>query len=179
MREKLKRIGVLLLAGILSIVIYSCKNGTVVNPLDSYDTVDTAQVAQLIEDWMNPSLYSVEEVLTLHQEMINADSIDKAFTSIPTPIVKNVATVLLKNPNYKSIKKKDIIGEFRQHKNIYINIPSATIQTKDTVKPVDLNATDLGNRRGNKIISTAYSYRTDTINGKPVRIQIKTEESYE
>lgn len=182
MREKLKRLGVLLLVGIMTTLIYSCKNGPIGSSEDSYCVSDSTHVAQFIENLQNPDLMAAEEVVALQQQMIADCTIDSAFTAMSPNVVKTVSTVLLKKRKF--IRKKDVVEEFRLHGDIYNNLPknevpaantNATV-TPETNKQVDLSSTDLGNRR---VISTSYSYRTDTIDGKPVKVQIKTEESYE
>ena len=60
--------------------------------------------------------------------------------------------------------------------HVYNNLPKSTTAPVNTV---DKSATDLGSRHDSNVISTSYNYRTDTINGKPVKIRITTTESYE
>lgn len=167
--RKTKRLGVLLLVGMIMMLISSCDN-LPWSHSNNYDTSDTTYVAEYVESIQNPSLVNVPEVLKLQRSMQEIASVDSAFMAMPAEVVKNVSSVLLKKNG--QVKKKDVVDEFRLHKDIYTALPSAT------PKKVDTTATDLGDRR-NKVISTSYSFRTDTVNGKPVKIQIKTEESYE
>ena len=77
-----------------------------------------------------------------------------------------------------TIDKKSIIEEYRANSTVYDNLPVPQ-QSNATTQEIDLGSTDLGSRQNQTdIISTSYQYRTDTINGKPVKIQIKKEESY-
>ena len=152
--------------------------------IDNYDSADSAQVAEFVNSISNPQLMSVEEILTLKQSMLEKQGIDSAFLSLDDDLMETVSTVLLKRN--KSVTKKDIVEEYRRCMDVYDNLPKDKSHNK-----VDLKATDLGNRRDttfpasssnsgtNDIISTSYSFRTDTVNGKPVRIRIQKIESYE
>ena len=168
--KRLKMLGVLLLAGLL-MAITSCRH----NPFSSnYDSADSAQVAQFVESCQNPDLMSVPEVIELQNQMLEIAKVDSAFKAMSTKELTDVSSVLLKKRIY--VRKKDIVEEFRLHKDIYENLP--TTESAQNDKEQILQASDLGNRH-DSVFSTSYKFRTDTINGKPVRIKIKTEESYE
>jgi hypothetical protein len=137
--------------------------------------MDSAQVAQFIEGCQNPDLMSVPEVIELQNQMLEITKVDSAFKALSKKELTDVSSVLLKKRTY--VRKKDIVEEFRLHKDIYENLPT-TESTAQNDKEQILQASDLGNRR-DSVFSTSYKFRTDTINGKPVRIKIKTEESYE
>ena len=154
------------------------------SPGDNYDTSDSAQVAEFVNSITNPQLMSVEEVLSLKNNMLEKQSVDSAFLALDNGIINNVTTVLLKKN--KTITKKDILDEYRRCSDVYNNLPKSTASNS-----VDKTGTDLGTRQDsnisttnsnsspNNIISTSYSYRTDTINGKPIKIRIQKIESYE
>ena len=59
-------------------------------------------------------------------------------------------------------------------------VPNASNEKTDDSsainKPVDKTATDLGTRQP---VKTEISFRTDTVNGKPKKVMVKTEEYYE
>lgn len=162
----MKKFSVFLFVALLSIVLCTVSCDRL--PHVSYDNPgvgkDSVRIAEAVQNITNPQFTTLNEVIefrTCHRE---SQAIDSIFFSLPESVLQNVVTVLLKK-NYASITKKDIIEEFEQHKDVYSNINTTSINVKnDSTK---------------KIISTSYSYRTDTINGKPTRISIKTEESYE
>ena len=165
-------------------LLVSCDKFGVKSPGDNYDTSDSAQVAEFVNSIVNPQLMSVEEVLSLKNNMLEKQSIDSAFLALDNDLISTVTAVLLKKK--QTVTKKDILEEYRRCSDVYNNLPKA-----NSTKDVDKSATDLGHRQdsGNatanntsspdRIISTSYSFRTDTIAGKPVKIRIQTIESYE
>lgn len=169
--------------GALTLLV-SCDKFGVKSPGDNYDTSDSAQVAEFINSVVNPQLMSVEEALSLKSNMLEKQSIDSAFLALDNNLISTVTTVLLKKK--QTVTKKDILEEYRRCSDVYNNLPKP-----NTENTVDKTATDLGTRRDsgiassnnnsstNNVISTSYSFRTDTVNGKPVRIRIQKIESYE
>lgn len=165
-------------------LLVSCDKFGVKSPGDNYDTSDSAQVAEFINSVTNPQLMSVEEALSLKSNMLEKQSIDSAFLALDNDLISTVTTVLLKKKT--SVTKKDIVEEYRRCMDVYDNLPKTMVQSK-----VDLTSTDLGARKdsathvstgdgsANNIISTSYSFRTDTVNGKPVKIRTQKIESYE
>ena len=173
----------LLVAAIGTMFLMSCNKLGVSSPGDNYDTSDSAMVAEYVSSVVNPTMLDVTEALSLKKSMLEEQSIDSAFLSLPDNTIRNVVTVLLKKNT--AIHKKDIVEAYRANKSIYDNLP-----TDPKVTTVDKIATDLGSRQQSKtdsttpggtgnIISNSYSFRTDTVAGKPVRIKIQTIESYE
>ena len=165
------------------VILVSCKQLGINSPGDNYDTSDSVQVAEYVNRAVNPSIMDVTEALSLKQQMLEKQSIDSAFISLSDATIRNVVSVLLKKNSF--IYKKDIIDEYRRCQNVYDNLPTDT-----KVNTVDKTATDLGTRQseGNDItnpvgtsnvISNNFSFRTDTIAGKTVRVKIQTIESYE
>mgnify|MGYP002519554551 CR=1 FL=1 len=67
--------------------------------------------------------------------------------------------------------KKEIVTEFTSHKDIYPNLP----KTPDPITEDSVVKTK-GKKSG--VFSTSYKYRTDTVDGIPVKVQIKEEKSY-
>lgn len=142
---------------------------------DNYDTADTTLIAQQVEAIVNPEFTTVEEVIQFRHQTDQGFVIDSIFRSIPEQVLANVATVIIKK--HGTLTKKTIAEEYRANMSVYDNLPTSTTALNQQPKEVDLSSTDLGNRR-DSVIATSYSYRTDTINGKPVKIQIKKEERY-
>lgn len=153
-------------------LLVSCDKFGSCSPGDNYDTNDSAQVAEFINSVTNPQLMSVEEALSLKNNMLEKQAIDSAFLALDNDLISTVTSVLLKKN--KTVTKKDILEEYRRCSDVYNNLPKP-----NTTKTVDTSATDLGVRHDTGVISTSYNYRTDTINGKPVKIRITTTEAYE
>ena len=175
----------LMLVAVMGIILLgSCERLGIKSPGDNYDTSDSAMVAEYVTSVVNPTMLDVTEALSLKNRMLEQQAIDSAFLSLPDNTIRNVVTVLLKKNTV--IHKKDIVEAYRANKSIYDNLPSDT-----KVSDVDRTATDLGTRQDtgstsvnnggntNRVLSNSYSYRTDTINGKPVRVRIQKIETYE
>ena len=164
---------------LLSIVLCSSCNKLGIGNSDNYDTSDSAMVAEYVGELTNPHLMDVAEVLTLKQSMLEKQSVDSQFVSIPDNVLRNIVSVLSKDPKFKDgFTKHNIIDEYGRCRRIYDNLPKDAPTVQDTAKSVDKTGTDLGSRPTG-VISNSYSFRTDTIQGKPVRIKIQTIESYE
>lgn len=174
----------LMLVAVMGIILLgSCERLGISSPGDNYDTSDSAMVAEYVTSVVNPSVMDVTEALSLKKSMLEEQAIDSAFLSLSDNTIRNVVTVLLKKNSF--VKKKDIVEAYRANSNIYDNLP-----TDPKASSVDKTATDLGTRQNNKndssnfcgrdnIISNSYSFRTDTVAGKPIRVKIQTIESYE
>lgn len=178
-----KLLSLMLVAAMGIILLGSCERLGIKSPGDNYDTSDSVQVAEYVNHAVNPSIMDIAEALSLKQQMLEKQSIDSVFVSLSDATIRNVASVLLKKNSF--IHKKDIIDEYQRCQNVYDNLPTDT-----KVTAVDKTATDLGTRQsgGNdstdpsgssNVISNNFSFRTDTIAGKPVRVKIQTIESYE
>lgn len=178
-----KLLSLMLVAAMGIILLGSCERLGIKSPGDNYDTSDSVQVAEYVNHAVNPSIMDIAEALSLKQQMLEKQSIDSAFVSLSDATIRNVVSVLLKKNSF--IHKKDIIDEYRRCQNVYDNLPTDT-----KANAVDKTATDLGTRQsgGNdsanplgssNVISNNFSFRTDTIAGKPVRVKIQTIESYE
>lgn len=183
MKEKSKNfgrfLGVYMIALTLAVVgactLTSCDK--LVSYPDNYDTAnDSVLVAQQVEAIANPVFETVKEVILYRYQADQGAKIDSIFSALTDEQVKNVSTVVINRDGCAT--KKSIVEEYRANNTVYDNLPTAS-QSANVSQKVDLSSTDLGNRRDESdVISTSYQYRTDTINGKPVKIQTKKEESY-
>lgn len=142
--------------------------------------VDSTYVAKAVIEYNNPQLMTVDDVLSFQQELIEQYDVEAQFRELPPNTVENISTVLFKR-KVKQMTIYDIVKEYRANKDIYDSLPTAQTETQDsTPQQVDLQSTDLGSKRdGRTIISTSYQTVDDTIDGKPVKVTIKTEKSYE
>ena len=164
-----------------TLLLNSCDNLPWFHDSDKCDCMDSTYVAQEIEKFVNPQFNSVDEIIVYKMQNQDGITIDSIFWALPDNVLSNVASVLFNKG--KTVTKKSIVEEYRAGINIYSNLPANTkdiantTTDQNTSQSVDLGSTDLGNRHADPIISTTYKYRNDTINGKPVKIQIKQEES--
>ena len=180
MKEKVSLFIVAVLASLLlslGAVHVALQNNWLPAPYqNNYDEGDSVKVAQVFEQLQSPQLYSIKEVLELQQTMLDQRTTDELFMSMTDELLQPVVSVLLKTEGYAT--KELIVKEYRASDRIYNNLPAPT-DTIAKANEVDLSATDLGSRPDDKLISSSMKRRTDTVNGKAVKIVTKTEESYE
>lgn len=145
--------------------------------INNWDEGDSIKVAQIYEQLESPKLYTIKDVQDLQEQMIEETTVKEVFISLPPNVVQSVASVLINTEGY--VTKESLVKEYRANDGIYNNLPDNinVPELKDTAK-VDLSATDLGSRQ-DKTISSHFSRRTDTVNGKPVNIVTETTERYE
>lgn len=145
--------------------------------IDNWDEGDSIKVAQIYEQLESPKLYTVKDVLDLQEQMIQETTAKELFLSLPENIIKSVSGVLLNTNGF--VTKESLVKEYRANDAVYNNLPvDYNVPTDDKKDSVDLSATDLGSRQ-DKTISSHFSRRTDTVNGKPVNIVTETTERYE
>lgn len=145
--------------------------------INNWDEGDSIKVAQIYEQLESPKLYTVKDVLDLQEQMIQQTTTEELFLSLPENIVKSVSGVLLNTDGF--VTKESLIKEYRANDAVYNNLPIDYNVPADNKKDsVDLSVTDIGSRQ-DKTISSHFSRRTDTVNGKPVNIVTETTERYE
>jgi hypothetical protein len=122
-----------------------------------------------VKQTVNPIFYSAGEAVVYQELSHDGNKIDSAFNAMPYDILKNVSHVLIKKNG--TTTKKEIVTEFTSHKDIYPNLPKT---------PDPITEDSAVNAKGKKsgVFSTSYKYRTDTVDGVPVKVQIKEEQSY-
>lgn len=143
-----------------------------------YDTEQSTEQVEQIAAEPNLVFETVGDLIDYKFAQCEEYSVDSTFRAMSTTVLTNVGEVVLKKNG--NITKKSIVEEYRANRSIYDNLPNSTqIQSTNAATTVDLGSTDLGSKREeDDIISTSYSYRTDTVNGKVRKIQIKKEEKY-
>lgn len=151
------------------LMLCSCNRTS--DPCYGNDVGDSVYVAQQIESTLNPSFTSVEDVQTFYLHLTDEYSVDEEFRNLSKEVLNNVATVCLRQA--PSITKRDIVAEYRANKAVYDNLPTAqqpdsTLHPQVTSPPQSTSTSEV-----------SYRYETDTVNGKPVRILIKEERTYE
>lgn len=162
-------------SGLVCCGLTSCKNTTFPWEKDSTkleQTVDS--LVQLgIEEAINPTFYSVDEVMEIRSMAEEGRTIDSLFNTLSDKEISDVATVLIKK--YGNCKKKCIVDEYFSHADIYKNLPKQAATESD---PPSESSSAATNDRHTLPFSTEYQYSTDTVDGKPVKVQTKTEKSY-
>ena len=131
-------------------------------------------------DLANPTFDSVADAIDCQEITKDAYSVDSVFRTMPQSIMRKVADVCINKSG--STDKKQIVQEFNRNKDVYLNmsenLPPAS--SKDDKNATDSGGSDVTKDNGSdgKVFSTEYSYHTDTVDGKPVRVQTKVEKSY-
>lgn len=137
------------------------------------DSIASAKIA----DYTNPVFSNTEELLSFRDFYVDDKQLDDVFIQLPEKVIQNVAGVCISKNG--CVSKRELVLEYLDNQDVYNNLPNVKA-SDNPAQPVDTNATDLGNRRdNNNIISTSYRYRTDTVNGKPIKIRVMTEEKIE
>ena len=136
------------------------------------DSIASAKIA----DYSNPVFNSIDEVISYRDLYTDDKQLDEIFVQLPEEVLKNVAGVCISK--WGIVSKREIALQYledKQGSNIYDNLPAPNTQNN----PIDTSTTAGPGDKPDNIISTSYRYRNDTINGKPVKVRIKTEEKIE
>lgn len=139
--------------------------------------------AAAVYDLVNPTFVAVDEAVADHEALSNARAIDSVFVSLSPSVIRNVASVCIGKSSAAS--RRQIVEEYTKNRSIYTNLPSTTDNNGPATFKDNKSATGDGesgvtkdNGTDGKVFSTEYSYHTDTVDGKPVRVQTKVEKSY-
>lgn len=165
-------------AGLVMCGMTSCKNTTLPwgekTPAIE-ETIDSLSQV-VVAETLNPTFESADQVVVYRDLLLDDKSIDSTFEAMPEQILLNVSTVVLKRSGYA--KKRDIVEEYASHRSIYDNLPQP--QSEQTAQNTSPSVEDSGTKKDEKgdVISTSYRFHTDTVNGQPVKVQIKEEKSY-
>lgn len=164
-----------IVAGLVMCGMTSCKNTTLPwgekTPAIE-ETIDSLSQV-IVAEALNPTFESADQVVVYRDLLLDDKSIDSTFEAMPEQILLNVSTVVLKRLEYA--KKKDIVEEYVNHRSIYDNLPQP--QSEQTAQNTPPSVEDSGTKKDD-VISTSYRFHTDTVNGQPVKVQIKEEKSY-
>jgi len=128
----------------------------------------------------NPTFNTVDEAVIAQNTYIDGKSIDSTFYSLKPSTLKRVADVCINKNGFAD--KKAIVGEYLKNISVYSNMSDSVAPpaSKDDKSATDSGGSDVTKDNGSdgKVFSTEYSYHTDTVDGKPVRVQTKVEKSY-
>ena len=166
-----------LLAGLVCCGMTSCKNTTF--PWEDKtpaieETVDSL-VQLAVADAINPVFLSADQAVVYRDLTTEGKSIDSVFYAMSDKQVIDVTSVLIGRVG--SARKKDIVNEFMSHPDIYPLLP---VKADPIAKAAPTSMEDSGDRKesGTGIISTNYKIIDDTVDGKPVKVQVREERSY-
>lgn len=177
MKTFLQLLGVALLGALLAVVGLQIYNHTTKPSMDNsgievlMDSIASAKIAE----YVNPVFNSTDELLSFRDFYVDDKQLDDVFVQLPEQVIQNVAGVCISKNG--CVSKRELVLEYLDNQDVYNNLPNVKA-SDNPAQPVDTTATDLGDKRDN-IISTSYRYRTDTVNGKPVKIRVMTEEKIE
>lgn len=163
-----------------------CFNGTF--PWDKKAPLNEAvmdSIVQLsIKDVVNPTFYSIEEVMVYRNLDADQKRLDSAFYAMPDNIVEKVAGVLINRDG--AACKRSIILEYNANRDIFDNLPNEPVaeqqksQNTSTSEPVaNISLTTEGKTtvtEGQPTKVVSESVKDTTIDGKVTRITTKVEQ---
>lgn len=145
---------------------------------------DSMYIPEQIDAYMNPSFSSTAEVQIFKQKIMDDIHVEDMFYSIPEDVMVNVATVCLKKK--PRITAKDIVAEYEANRTIYDNLPSqessiTELQAypEDVPSKPDKIDEDLLKEKQKKAGTVSYRYEKDTVDGKPVKVLVREERTYD
>ena len=142
--------------------------------------IDSATVSNLALDIVNPLFYTVDDVLQYKNTLKEDCYVDSVFAAIDAEILSQVANVVINKQS--RCDKYDIIREFREHSDVYLNLkprPTSTTNTNETEAPED-KPEETGREDVLKLIgTTSVNYQDTIIDGKKVKAKIVTHTTYE
>lgn len=171
----------LLLVFTLPTIVVSCDTQPV---NDNYDVSEESSVAEQVHEIICPTFTNVQQVLDFRSRCKKEAFYDSVFIAMPEQALNDVANVLITRQD--NVCSYTIVKEYLNHRDIYDNLqPSEqSLQNSNDIKSSGVEHKDNSAMEGQRatasgVISRSYQYRTDTVDGKPVKILIKTEESYD
>ena len=142
------------------------------------EEIASSNATSVYFDLTNPTFNSVADATDCQETIIDGYSIDSIFRTMPPGIMRKVADVCINKSGQTD--KKQIVREFKKNKDVYLNMSeNLPSDTKDNKSATDSGGSDVTKVESkDKVFSTEFNYYTDTVNGKPVKVQVKTEKSY-
>lgn len=166
MKKGLLKMCICTILAMVLAVCYSCKNKGAL--WETEDCTDSVFVADYIEEVINPQFVSTEEINLFQDRLLEEYNVDKEFRDMSKATLFNVATVCLKNSVF--VTKADIVKEYRANRSVYDALDNKT--PKDTIPVTQADSPPEPNQ-------IEYRFETDTVDGKPIKVKIKTEKTYE
>jgi len=180
MKKVLKFLGYLCALLLVAIMLPSCDKLPGVNTQSAQEP--TAE--EYIENVVNPTFMTPEEVISYQAKLIEQCHVDEVFTSLKGSKLRNIATVCLKRDGVA--KKQDIVYEYLANQGVYDNLPGQPANESPEPAPDKANeptieiTVDKPNAGGEvPPPSTITRVESDTMNGVPLKVTIKEERRYE
>lgn len=145
----------------------------------SEESIDSI-VHTSLQQSVNPVFTDVDAVLVYRELEISGNQIDSLFLSLPTNILKNVATVVINKDGRAT--KLNIVHEYLANQQVYDNLAS------DNVLPLKKleSLSTMEESRATKVDSAStpvdeitYRQHDTTLNGKPYKVTIEQKKKYE
>ena len=145
---------------------------------EAIEEISTKSASAAFNTMANPEFTTVTDVVEYRDNLFEGKSVDSIFESMPEIVLKRVADVCINKSGVTD--KKQIVKEYQKNRAVYGNMSEQipTASTKDDKTATDSGGSDVTKEDG-KVFETSYNYYTDTIDGKPVKVRVKTEKSYE
>ena len=132
--------------------------------------LDSTAVLKAIDAKLVPTFTSADDIVDFRQDILEQKKCDSIFLKMPDKTLFNVASVLIKKNG--SCTKKDVVQEFREHSDIYNNLPP------EADLPVQVVTAPTSQDTARHVIGETTSSRDTMIEGKKIRITTTTT-SYE
>lgn len=172
----MKKKGILALLGacvalLIGVFVVSCDRMSQRNATETDDPV--AQVAQ--------EFTNVGEAVAFQTCVQEQYVIDSLFRTMPKQTLHQVATVLINKQPLGVFTVKDIVDEFRQHKDVYNNLSPEQPAPKSEAKSEQADNSQPTSTEGmqTEVGKVSYNIQDTVINGKKAEIITKTEIHYE
>ena len=134
--------------------------------------VDSAQVVDIIEDYLNPEFDGIDAVLVYKDFTLAKQQIESTFIGLTDKQIVDISTVIIKKGIPLSIKS--IYDEYVANKDVYDNLPAEisniVIEPKDTVTVMEALPTLAVNPS-----ETSYTSKDTVIDGKRATVTTKIE----
>lgn len=164
-----------------------CFNG--IFPWDKEAPLSEANVDSLVQlsvkDVVNPTFYSIEEVMVYRNLDADQKRLDSTFYAMPDNIVEKVAGVLINRDG--AACKRSIVLEYNANRGIFDNLPNEPVaeqqksQNTSTSEPVaSISLTTESNTTVTEVPQTrvvSTTVKDTTIDGKKATITTKVEKN--
>ena len=163
----------------LALGFSSCGN----DPTKTWKKAEIEEIAKAAAttvyfDLSNPSFYTVDEAVIAQNTYIDGMSVDSVFRSLKPSTLKRVADVCINKSRFTD--KKGIVREYLKNISVYSNMSDSSPIASNNNNNAATGAGGSGVTKDDstKVFETSFNYYTDTVNGKPVKVEIKTIKSY-
>ena len=177
----------LMAALIVSLTVTSCieTRRHVKNSFSSeltWNEHDSIFVMDMVQEYTNPSFKTAIEAISFREDVREGARIDSVFNSLSNSTLRYVCDVCARK--YGKFRKKCIVQEYTENKDIYDNLPQTqsqptqlpppTTQQPQKEEPVVLNPTEGEPTRVGNTVSIQIKHQDTVIDGRPHTIETTT-----